>query len=400
MKEYFLTGESLHRDVVYYNDTGHHRTGSAGELKTDEWITRELTDTGLEVSFQNLSVRQYFPKTGEIVVGDQTITCFPLWYPFSKNKYHGKGQIVNYPAENPNLKNKICLCEGDASFQSHQSAIEIVGSIASAGALAIIIISNSRSGRIAAINTPAGVAPWPIPVLITGAKDKEWLVSAVQQQQFAHINLSGSDKKKTPAKNIFGRWYSNDQPWFMISTPKSGWFDCGGERGTGVALALGIARWIGKRKPAMNYWLDFNTGHELDNLGMQQFLAAAAPPPEKVKGWIHLGANIATFKFNDGPSGLQRISNLSKHLIVGNDSNLLTIAKQSFSSIEGIHIYENEAIGELVPVISAGYRGICLHGGHYYFFHTPADGPQGSAPELLEPIMEALINMLEVIEQS
>ena len=274
----------------------------------------------------------------------------------------------------------------------------LINNLTDRGALAVILISNSPSGEIAALNTPHDAKPWPIPVVMVGKKDEMQLHMAAVRSIEITLSLEGHFRLNTKARNIFGRW-GQDNDIIIISTPKSGWFNCGGERGPGVALALGIARWIGRRKPRNNYYLDFNSGHELNNLGTRHFLSERAPKPEKVKAWVHLGANIATRDFNNTSEGLKYYANPTRYPVVCSDDAFLPVVKLAFSNISEVKPYIGPGIGEFGPVIQAGYRGFGVYGGAYYYFHTPADGPQGTAPELLEAVMSSLIMALTMIEK-
>ena len=93
----------------------------------------------------------------------------------------------------------------------------------------------------------------------------------------------------------------------VVSTPQSGWFRCAAERGPGIALFLGLARWASKRTSGSSFLFVSTSGHELGALGMRVFHDELAPRPERVLCWIHLGAGIATFKWEDGPTGLKRL---------------------------------------------------------------------------------------------
>jgi Zn-dependent M28 family amino/carboxypeptidase len=48
----------------------------------------------------------------------------------------------------------------------------------------------------------------------------------------------------------------------VISTPRSGWFDCVGERGTGTAVFLELARWAVDRFPDHSIHLVNAGAHE------------------------------------------------------------------------------------------------------------------------------------------
>jgi hypothetical protein len=57
-----ISGESLFRDVVEYYNLGEHRTASPGDLKTSDWMARELRAAGAAATFQRFTVNQYFPR--------------------------------------------------------------------------------------------------------------------------------------------------------------------------------------------------------------------------------------------------------------------------------------------------------------------------------------------------
>lgn len=55
-------------------------------------------------------------------------------------------------------------------------------------------------------------------------------------------------------------------------------------------------------------------------------------------------------------------------------------------------------LGEMAQNLPMDYRGFSVHGGLHRFLHTPADGSDSTAPELLEPVALALSRALESIE--
>jgi hypothetical protein len=69
----------------------------------------------------------------------------------------------------------------------------------------------------------------------------------------------------------------------------------------------------------------------------------------------------------------------------------------AFSDIPDLQPKTGPASGELVLVMEAGYPSFGFFGRHR-FFHPPADDPDVTAPELLEPIAMALARALETIE--
>ena len=401
MSDDFLSGAALFRDLDIYAGMGDHRTAGQGEERTTQWIAGELEKAGLRVAYQDITLRQYFVKNCSLALGDRTIDCFPWWYPC------GTGQLLQTLIAPPGtdaagVAGKMALVKQRGSWMSRRSRPEVdkvVADLVSAGAQAVVFISESPSGELVAVNTACGTPPWPIPAVLVGPKDDPALVRAAESGTPASLLVSGEDNPNALARNLFGRWNGTGQDFIVVSTPKSGWFSCGGERGPGIALTLAIARWIGKRRPGVSYWLDFNTGHELGNLGARRFLAEVAPPPARVRLWVHLGANIATYRFEAAPSGLLKHADTSGYPLVASHSEVLPLLQEAFSHLPGITPEVKPGIGEFRPVVRAGYRGFGLNGGPYHYFHTPIDGVQGTAPEMLEPVLRAVLNALEAAER-
>lgn len=128
------------------------------------------------------------------------------------------------------------------------------------------------------------------------------------------------------------------------------------------------------------------------------FLKKIAPPPSQVRCWLHLGANIATWSWEETATGLQRRAEPEKYIIRCGSDDILPLVTDAFADIPWVKPMVGPGIGELGPVLEAGYRGFGVYGGPYRFFHTPTDGPHGTAPELLEPIALALTKALESVE--
>jgi hypothetical protein len=397
----FFSGESLYRDVVTYSQLGEHRTSSQGEEITTDWIIEQLSKTGLKTATQNFTLRQFFVRQSILVVAGKPVDCFPWWYPCSTGQRPLIAPLSQYNNTSRSLKGKIALVaspfvRGGPRYD-RPAAEAFIRPIVRAGALSVIVITRGPSGELVAFNTPETVEPWPVPVVLVGSKDESTLASATARNAEASLLVDGRDEPQARARNAFA-YYNRSQDFIVISTPKSGWFYCGGERGPGVALALALARWVSQRQPPVSYWFDFNSGHELDNLGTREFLNDVAPPPDQVRCWLHLGANIATWSFEDSPSGLKRIADPEKYGIICSTDDLLPLVNTAFAGIKGIKPVVGPGLGELIHVVENGYRCFGVFGGRYHFFHTPSDNPIGTAPELLEPVARALTTALESIE--
>jgi len=148
----------------------------------------------------------------------------------------------------------------------------------------------------------------------------------------------------------------------VVATPLSGWFRCAGERGTGIAIALQLARELAARWPVT---VVGTTGHELH--------------PSAV---IFLGASLATTTL--GPESGSTFASSRQGLTTAGEG----IAKR----LEGVlaparfPIRSNPAqwLGEGEEWVRLGTPLLSLTS-RFPLFHTPQDLPEHStSPEQLE----------------
>jgi len=287
---------------------------------------------------------------------------------------------------------------GALPFLSSEDDAALFRTVAEAGALAVIVISSGPSGEIHAYNTPSGTDVSLIPAIQVPTRYESLLATAAEHGSEVSLLSDGRTEPQVEARNVFGRLYRGKN-LIVISTPKSGWFTCAGERGPGVALFLALARWVSQHQSQTSYLFDSNTGHEIGGLGVRCFIEELAPKPDQVLAWIHLGANIATWEWEESPTGLQKYTRPENYRIVCDSPDLLPLINNAFADLPGLQPVVGRGIGEMRLMIQTGYHGFGFNGGAYRFFHTPADVPEkATAPELLEPVALALTRALESIE--
>ena len=89
--------------------------------------------------------------------------------------------------------------------------------------------------------------PWrfTMPVLQLGEKLKTKLDGLADAGTEVTLTITGPGGTRK-GKNTIAR-YGAEGPWVIISTPQSGWFNCGGERGPGIAMSRALAAWAIKQ---------------------------------------------------------------------------------------------------------------------------------------------------------
>ena len=74
------------------------------------------------------------------------------------------------------------------------------------------------------------------------------------------LRLCGRLEDNVSAYNVMGR-IERGPRWIVVSTPYSGWFTCGGERGAGIAIWRALARWAGGAESKDSFLFVANSGH-------------------------------------------------------------------------------------------------------------------------------------------
>lgn len=397
-----LSGERLYADVISYYNLGEHRTASEADLRTSQWLLEQLRAAGLKATFQSFPLRQFTVRQTRLMIGERTIRAFPLWFPHSTGGTPVGGDMVLFEgtAQPGSLRGKIALvnfpASAGAAMQEGSIHSRIVLAAAKTGASAVVAVTESTTQEIIALNSPAGAEPWPIPVVLVGQRDEGILTAAVRSRLRASLLLDGEDSADATAKNVIAR-VDHGKDLIVVSTPQSGWFRCAGERGPGIALFLGLARWAIRRTSGASFLFVSTSGHELGGLGMQAFLKELAPPADRVLCWAHLGAGIATYSWEETATGLKRLREPDSRRLLMTRADLVPLLTTTFAGLAGLTPTVDRAVGEYELMLKAGYRVFGIAAGHR-FHHTPADSPEMTGPEILEPVGRALIRTVEAIE--
>ncbi|MBW2060705.1 MAG: hypothetical protein JRI95_03995 [Deltaproteobacteria bacterium] len=403
--EAMLKGNALYKDVVVYAKLGPHMTGVKGDIATSKWIAGELKIAGLESRLQTWKLRQFFIHSCALTVGGHEVETFPFWYPKTTGPAPVRAPLAVMTRDTGagELKGRIAFV---SSRNSARAAVysrginSIAVQAAKAGAVGLVVAVGSLSGDLPAINArqPFHQTPLPLPSVIIAIKDEARAAKAAKAGLAASLLIDGEEKPDAQAHNLVGTLRRGDR-WIVVTTPTSGWFECAGERGPGVALFLALARWAGQSQSQFSYLFLGNSGHELDNIGAHHTLDKYAPSVEEVACWIHLGASISTRAWEKTPSGLKPLPKVYGHLNLVGTEDLMPILKPAFENVPGfVPRSRGRVAGELRHFMAAGYRAFGFFGGHP-FFHTRYDTPATTEPAFLEPVGIALIDVIQKLEE-
>jgi hypothetical protein len=284
------------------------------------------------------------------------------------------------------------------SFHAKGQMEPITAAIA-AGAGAVIAITEGPTGEVIAMNASPDLR-WPVPVVLAAPKEGDALRRLALQRATVRLVSEGRSEPSARAQNVIARKAGSGRR-LVISTPKSGWFACAGERGSGIAVALALASWAVNRLAAPVTFIS-TSGHEFEGLGGKLLLKDHAPAPDDVALWVHIGANVAcnAVSFSDGSP--KRLDGPSQQRGIQVTEALIPLLKQAFAGQVG---YEKpipadpaRAIGEAAVFLEAGYAPLIGLVGAHPLHHTPIDLPAiATSPDQLVPVAQALARAVQGI---
>lgn len=368
---------SLSDDVATYVGLGEHRAGTVGERKTIRWLDHRLERQGYRTERQKFPIRTLLDPGGHLIVGGAKTMLFPQWLPPATALGRPiKAPLValDAPAGPPSIR--ILTSPARLSANWIPAFDALVAEAVAKGAKALIIAINDPSDDLFVCNQHHP-GDFPIPVMLTARRGLAKAAAAVGAA--AEVRVAGTPTD-TYALNIFGR-KAGVGPMIVISTPLTGWFHCGGERGPGIALWLRMAALLARQSRPV---LMLGTGsHEIGHLGMEHALNHGAPSPDQVHLWMHFGASLGATRLDT------RHGYKSGQYLVGTETTA-ALAKKKLLSVMPFYVPgDSKTLGEAGQVIGAGHTRFIGMSGQFPTFHTPLDKGEAIDFAQLERIARA-----------
>jgi hypothetical protein len=380
-----LLAQTLSDDVTQYVKLGEHRVGTDVESNTAQWLQQRLQDMGFATQLDRFSVRTVLEPSANLRLGDLSTTAFPQWLPPAQSL----GQTITSQLllfDNPQNSPAIRLIEKPFPFAANWTpkldALVTEAKAKNATAL-VVAIDHSADGLF--VSNQHSHDAFPIPVVLIAKRDLNNFVSrASQASGNAQLQIAGR-LVDAQSINVVGK-KSGVGKAIVISTPLTGWFQCGGERGPGIALWLHVASVLAKYDRPV---LMLGTGsHEVGHFGMEHALAHGAPKPDDVALWVHLGASLGATKLD-----AQHKFKSPQALIARPTSE--AFAKTHLSANLPIYVPGTKAtLGEAGQVIGAGHERFVGMSGFFPGFHTPEDLGQAVDYAALEALSKNVVSMI------
>jgi len=387
-----LAGPALYADVKAYADLGEHRTGTPGDQATTRWMVQALKRARYQVETQGFDYPLFEVGHCGVEAGGQTLEAFPYWTPTPTPPGGAKAPLA--AAGGPGRIALVRLANGGSGGGLYQPPPKEIVQAADSGAAAVVVITETPLGELVAFNRAPLAPAWKAPVVFVAGRHKALLDGIARDGGEVAVRLEG---RTTPghADNVIARKPGRGKT-LVASTPKSGWFHCAGERGSGIAIWLGLARWLAATE--MNVVLLAASGHEFDGYGGAQFAKTLAPKPADTALWVHIGANVALYDFALEDGRIVRLPSTPTQRLLAVSEILLPAATKAFAGQVGyaqpIDIDKRPAPGEIAHFQQLGYGPLVGMVAASPVFHTRRDLPDVTGPELLEPVARGLAALI------
>jgi hypothetical protein len=361
-------------DVIdSYEEQGFHRTGTAVDQISGDWLIGQVRKIGLEPMREEWSLSRVDPIDASLVANGRKLEGLPLFDGGFTAATGIRGRLGNLNSDAPIGLTEIPPNTADA------------GALGDARRLnrhqAIVVVTRGIRPGFCASNADNFLRPFGPPVLQVTSEEAPFLVNCAQQGSEALLTTH-VQRTQAQAFNVTAVVSGSNRSIapLVVMTPRSGWWSCASERCGGLACWLEIMRAMRDARPARDVLFVASSGHEIGYRGIEVFIERRPGIVTEAKAWLHLGANIGAAQ---GPGNRLQAS----------DDEMEATMAEAMASV-GLRIDRRVPRGTM----AGGEAGNVHRGGGRYMsiigandlFHNPKDrGPDAVDLKAIERFISA-----------
>ncbi len=346
------------RCVEEYAALGAHRTAGPADDATIDWMAAAMASHGIPAE------RRPAPFAGWTGSSELTLDGEPVEHLLVPNGWVGTVATTD-----------IVVGEFDPRSGGLPAVLDEAVAVHETDGRPLVLATTHPNGELVGVNRHDLGVRWKQPVVLCPGRDIDRLRTgslSLEATGFLHDSVG---------TNLIGR---NDVtgPPLVLATPLNGWFQCAGERGTGVAVLLELI----DRLADLPLLVLATTGHELGYFGVRALVARLRGLD--LSGIFHVGASVAVL---DGePASPDRGLASTRVAFTSLEGDLaepivdaLRPANLMTATAPERWLGEATVLSELdVPLLSVTGAGVD--------FHTPADTPERvTSAEALATVADA-----------
>jgi hypothetical protein len=382
-----------------YAGFGAKASGGDGDNACGAWLESELRGYGFQCRRQPFDVPFFQARRTVIASGGAEASIIPQAIVTATGP-DGLSAPLRIASAGADLAGAIALVELPYKRWAALADPQVARPLADAfqkGAAAAVLITTGPTKDAIALNVSTHKPSFDRPVAILAPRDAQPFLDAAANGRPGSLIVDGRGGRRS-AFNVIARLDRGAPRDLILSTPRSGWFDCAAERGSGLVVWLSLAWWLAGSNHGVNLELLCTSGHEYEYLGGEHYLPEA-PVPAKTRLWTHIGASAAARDWLELGPRLLPLPSADSQRVLTATADIVGPVRSAFKGITGLEATlvasRETAGGELVNVLDAGYKTmIGLYGGHRYF-HTPDDDLRCVSADLVAPVAAAFRTALK-----
>ena len=267
-----------------WDGQGTHRTGTDGDAAGAAWLAEEARALGAEAAVEEFGIDRLDPVETFLEIAGTRIDGVPVF----------DAPPTDAAGLSGSLGREIAAAELSprAVYSGDFQRLRRAG-----GHRALVVVCQGEAPGLGLINAEDFRHPYGAPALHVSSEARDRVLAAAREGAPARL-VSHSRREPARAVNIVvvlkGR--EAGRPPLVVMTPRSSWWQSTAERGGGLVCWLESLRALLAQPPARDVVLTANSGHELNHLGLDDFVARR--PGWDVAGgaeWVHYGANIGAY---------------------------------------------------------------------------------------------------------
>ena len=383
----------LQASLEQYQSFGIKASGGAGDNACGAWLEESLGGWGYATRRQPFQVPYFEVRQATLSSGQAQAVVIPQAI-VAPTGAQGLTAPLRLASDRGDLTGAIAIVVLPYARWAALAQPPVAQALTKAfsrGAAAAVLVTTGPTNEAIALNVTTHKPGFERPVAILAPKDAQPFLAAAAEGRAGTLIVDGQGGRRE-AFNVIARLDRKAARTVILSTPRSGWFTCAAERGSGLVVWLSLARWLSTTDHGVNVELLATSGHEYEYLGGEYYLEQA-PKPAQTKAWIHIGASAAARDWHELGPRLLPLPSADSQRVLTATADIVEPVRAAFHGVSGLEATyvadQTTAGGELVNVLSAGYtRMIGLYGGHRYF-HTRGDDMRCVSADLVQPVATA-----------
>ena len=376
--------------IQAYDAQGNHRTGTAVDNASAEWLANQVRRLGAEPSLEAFTLNRVDPQSCHLQIADRRIDGVPLFDADFTGAQGVRGRLgplgsdaeIGLAETTPfRLTAPIGTDERDDVAEARRSRHK-----------AVVLLTRGTGPGLFLLNAAAFPKPSGPPMLQVSSANSDWLKEQAQQRAEATVVVH-TTRASAQGFNVTATIAGSNPTLapIVVMAPRSGWWQCASEQGSRLACWLEVMRVLVAGRAARTCYFVALSGHELGYLGIDRYLKSRPDVITRAHAWIFFGSSL----------GEPRQPNLIHASDDALEQWIVAALEKERLTVNGKASHGSRARGETGAVQQGGARFVTVVCGSDVYHNVGDRWPEAVDVALLARYARALANgILELAQQA